>query len=131
LEIGVTVTVILVARRSHCSANPYNDNSACLSYNPSIHGAFALIVLGAALFAAAALAATDLVQRRTGDPEGNGNDDHPSDSDSRRRVGNTKPADRAIRRNATSVHSRTSAMARRGTTKDRRKIGKNLFPVHR
>ena len=46
LVIGVTLTVILVARRAHCSANPYNDNSTCLSYNPSIHGAFVLIVLG-------------------------------------------------------------------------------------
>ena len=57
LVIGVTVTVILVARRSHCSANPYDDNSGCLSYNPSIHWAFALIVFGAVLIVAAALAA--------------------------------------------------------------------------
>lgn len=81
LVIGVTVTVILVARRSHCSANPYNDNSTCLSYNPSIHWAFALIVLGAALFAAAALAATNRVQRRTGDYKGKGNVNPPVDSD--------------------------------------------------
>ena len=81
MVVGVTVTVILLARRSHCSANPYSNNSACLSYNPSIHWAFALIVLGAALFAAAALAATNRVQRRTGDYKGNGNDDHPGNSD--------------------------------------------------
>ena len=81
LVIGVTLTVILVARRAHCSANPYNDNSTCLSYNPSIHGAFVLIVLGAALFAAAALAATKRVQRRIGDHKGNGNENHLGDSD--------------------------------------------------
>jgi len=69
LVIGIAITVTLVVRRSHCSANPYNDNSACLSYNPSIHWAFAIIVLGAALFVAAALAATNLVQRRTSDDE--------------------------------------------------------------
>jgi hypothetical protein len=80
LAIGVTITVILVARRSHCSANPYNDNSACLSYNPSIHWAFALIVLGAVLMVGAALAATNLVQRRTADDNGNGNNNRPGDS---------------------------------------------------
>ena len=32
---------------------------------------------------------------------------------------------------ARSAHSRTSERARLGTTKDARKIGKNLFPVHR
>ena len=32
---------------------------------------------------------------------------------------------------ATPAHSRTSFSASLGTTKDARKIGKNLFPVHR
>jgi hypothetical protein len=81
LVIGVTITVILVGRRSHCSANPDNDNSACLSYNPSIHWAFALIVLGAALIVGAALAATNLLQRRTVDYKGKGNYNRPGDSD--------------------------------------------------
>ena len=63
--VGITVTVILVVRRSHCSANPYTDNSACLSYNASIHWAYALIVLGAALFVAAALSATNRVKYGT------------------------------------------------------------------
>jgi hypothetical protein len=72
LVIGIAITVTLVTRRSHCSANPYNNNSACLSYNPSIHWAYAIIVVGAALFVAAALAGTNLVQRRTGDDERKG-----------------------------------------------------------
>jgi hypothetical protein len=69
LVVGIATTVTLVARRSHCSANPYNDNSGCLSYNTSIHWTFAVIVLGAAFFVAAALAATNLVQRRTHDSD--------------------------------------------------------------
>jgi len=32
---------------------------------------------------------------------------------------------------ATPAHSRTSSRASLGTTKDARKIGKNLVPVHR
>jgi hypothetical protein len=70
--IGIALTVTLVVRRSNCSANSLADNSPCLSYNPSIHWAFATIVLGAALFVAAALAGTNLVRRRTGDGESRG-----------------------------------------------------------
>jgi hypothetical protein len=64
MVIGIILTVIWVARRSHCSANPYNNNSACLSYNASIDWSFALVVLGAALFVAAALAGTNRVKHR-------------------------------------------------------------------
>ena len=78
LVIGIAVTVILEARRSHCSANRNNDNSACLSYNPSIHWAFAVIVLGAVLFVAAALAGTNWVQRRNSHEASK---DHPGHSD--------------------------------------------------
>ena len=37
----------------------------------------------------------------------------------------------AIRRHQLFAHSRTSTSVRLGTTKDARRIGKNLFPVHR
>jgi hypothetical protein len=37
LVVGIAATVTLVARRSHCSANPYSDNSACLGDNTSSH----------------------------------------------------------------------------------------------
>ena len=63
MVVGITLTVVFVARRSHCSANPYEDNSACLSYNSSIHWAYAIVILGAALLVVAALTATAGFQR--------------------------------------------------------------------
>ena len=56
------------------SETPGSSRHLYLHLDPSIHGAFVLIVLGAALFAAAALAAPSRVQRRIGDYKGNGNE---------------------------------------------------------
>jgi predicted lysophospholipase L1 biosynthesis ABC-type transport system permease subunit len=63
MVVGIAATVTLVTRRSHCEGYLYRDNSGCLSYNASIDWSFALIVLGAALLVAAALAGTYLKRR--------------------------------------------------------------------
>ena len=63
LLIGIIVTVTLVIRRSHCTANPYPAGIVCQGNTTSIHWAYLIIVIGAACFGAAGLSATNLVQR--------------------------------------------------------------------
>ena len=78
LVIGTAVTVILVARRSHCSANRYSDNSVVSELQPQHHWAFVIILLGAVLFVAAALAGSNWVQSRNCH---GASKDHPGHSD--------------------------------------------------
>jgi hypothetical protein len=58
---GIIVTTVLVVRRDHC--NGVSPNSVCQGYTAAIHWAYPIILLGAGLFLAAALSATNLVQR--------------------------------------------------------------------
>jgi hypothetical protein len=58
---GIIVTTVLVVRRDDC--NGVSSRSVCQGYTTGIHWAYSLIVIGAAFFIAAALAATKLVQR--------------------------------------------------------------------
>lgn len=69
--VGAIVTLTLVVRRNACTANSYPVSSHCQSYNPGIHWAYALIAIGAAMFVAGALSATNLLRGngRTGRAE--------------------------------------------------------------
>jgi hypothetical protein len=57
---GILVTTVLVVRRDDCNVSP---SSVCQGYTTGIHWAYPIIVIGAGFFVAAALAATNLVQR--------------------------------------------------------------------